>query len=84
MQLEIINIKDFINDEIVSNGNCFILETQYGYIGIFIHNNIAYKIPKVYINPRINYVFERMQVIAKKVFDLNLTHYQKIETFVTQ
>lgn len=84
MQLETIDIKDFVPDNLLNGNNSFIIETQMGYIGIFIHNNIAYKIPKVYINPRINYVFERMQVIAKKVFDLNLTHYQKIETFVTQ
>lgn len=84
MQLETIDIKDFVPDNLLNGNNSFIIETQMGYIGIFIHNNIAYKIPKVYINPRINYVFERMQVIAIKVFDLNLTHYQKIETFVTQ
>lgn len=82
MQLETIDIKDFVPDNLLNGNNSFILETQFGYIGIFIHNNVAYKIPKLYINPRIGYVFERMKVIDKKTFGIQLTNYQKIHTYV--
>lgn len=82
MQLDIVNLKDFINGEIMTDGNCFILETQYGYIGLFVHNGVTYKLPKVYVNPRINYVFDRLKVIAKKTFGIQLTNYQKIHTYV--
>lgn len=80
MQLETIDIKDFVPDNLLNGNNCFILETQFGYIAIFIHNNVAYKIPKIYINPRIGYVFDRMKVIAEKTFGIQLTHYQKVQT----
>lgn len=83
MQLEQIQINDFIPNQETKDGDCFILSTKYGYIGIFICNGIAYKLPKVYINPRINYVFDRIKLIAEKTFGISLTHYQKINTFIS-
>lgn len=80
MQLETIDIDDFVPENLIKGNNCFILETRFGYIGIFIHNNVAYKIPKIYINPRIGYVFERMKVVAEKTFGIQLTHFQKVQT----
>lgn len=80
MQLERVDLIDFVPENLIQGNNCFILQTQFGYIGIFVHNNIAYKIPKIYINPRIGYVFERLQTIAEKTFGIQLTHYQKVQT----